>query len=315
MAHDKTDHWKVMYGDSIKDLAGYKIKSLLKETVTKAAKPGEAVFFDHIEPSDDVTETALASIDTTRADYNEIGSPALADLTNILTPHMKIARQRTICTPKQLIAGHTFRDFDEIAQNHSETSLVNRQLMKKMVAKEDKLIYDAISAATVNRGKDSASLSAEAFPAGQSLSDIVAWTGFTKDTIAELREKFETNYAGNERIFCVISPTAKFNLIKNSGDKIHSEDFVNAKHFESGQLPDIYGVHMIVDPQVTGYGTDDAIFAWSEEGICYNQSKGLDVNLAQDPTQQFNWVLQIRQYANAVRVDDKRVVQIDVNIP
>jgi hypothetical protein len=304
-----------MYGDSIKDLAGHKIKSLLKETVTKAAKKGEAVFFDSVEPSDDVTETALASINSTRKDYEDIGAPVLADLTNILTPHMEISRQRTICTPKQLIAGHTFRDFDEIALNHSESSIVNRQLMKKMVAKEDKLIYDALFAANVSRGKDSGSLAAVPFPAAQSLANITAWTGLTKDTFAEIRERFETNYAGNDKIFCVVSPTAKFNLIKNSGDKLHSSDFVNAKHFESGDLPDIYGVHVICDPQITGYGTDDAIVAWSEEAITFNQSKALDVNLAQDPTQQFNWVLQIRQYANAVRVDDKKVVKIDVNIP
>lgn len=317
MPHDTENHYKIMYSESLTDLSGHKSKSLLRETVRNENKKGEAVFFDAVSPEDDANETAFASLDGYRKDYEDIGSPTLSDWTNIQTPHMEINRERTYLAPVQLEAAHWFRKKDNIALLSHEDSSVNKMLRKKIVRKRDKLVYDALFASSVSRGKDAANLSSVSFPAGQIMADITAYANFDVDVFGQILEMLEDQYIEGERVFMAISPTLKRYLKENSRGEIHNQDFVSKKHLETGDLPDIDGIHIICDPQVDSYAgaKDHAFVAWTEEALVYNTFDPLEVEFGPVASQRFSKVLYLEEYTNAVRIDDNRVIHGFVDIP
>lgn len=307
-------YWRSLYSDALLDLCGFQNRSLLKEYVSKESKGGDAVFFDEMSPSDDATVTTLSGSTHYRKDFESIVSPALSDWLAIQTPQTDITRQRTLCLPSEIAAGYTFRDKDEVAQGWSEESDVIRNIKRQIVKQEDTIILNALFASTQQRGKDQASLTAVSFPAGQTVS--VSGT-LTKEDINEVKKVFEDNYCYDEPIFMGITPKMKKDLIDNSGDKIHSKDFVDARnYFEKGELPDVYGVHLIVHPLISSYAggfTNGRAVAWTPSAIKYNQSREMRVEMDQIPSQRFQVGLFMNEFVGACRRDDKRVVLLTLS--
>ena len=302
-------HWKVVYADTIKELAGFQNRSLLKEFVEKDAKRGEIALFDVIAPSDDAEFNDMATDTAFRADFEAIASPVLDDWLAIQTPYMSIEKNKVLCSPYENIWAHTFRNIDEIAQNANEDSITLKQGTKQIFKNEDKWILDALSRATEQRGKDPASAVPVAFPASQQLA--IASGTMDNTVFSAVQRIFENAYKDDEQIFMVISPEAKESLINNSGGTIFSSDFVDMRGFEAGNLPNIYGVHVIVHPLVKDYSGSfpDAFFAWCPSAIVYNQFDALKTDMDEASTQKFNTILQVREYIGACRIDDLGVVQ------
>jgi len=251
-----------------------------------------------------------------RADFEAIGVPALADWLAIQTPHMDVELDKVLCSPYENIWAHTFRNIDEIAENANSESIKLKQGMKRIWRREDQWILDALSRPTEQRGKDPASAAAIAFPVAQQINEADGI--FDTETISTIAKLFENNYKTDEKIYCIISPTAKKNLIDSSGGTIHSSDFVDGtRYFMNGDLPEIYGVHFIVHPLVSEYSATypDAFFAYCSSAICYNQFDPLQTKLDEDPSKKFNIVLQIREYIGACRIDDLGVVQGTLGTP
>lgn len=304
-------HWKVVYGDIIRELSGFQTKSLLKEFMSRENKRGELALFDTIAPADEA-EFNLMSADTNfRADFETIGSPVFDDWLALQTPHMDVLQDKVLLSPYENLWAHWFRNIDEIAENANTESIKLKQGMKQIFKKQDTWLLDALSRATEQRGKDAASASPVAFPASQIINEDDGV--FDLETISSIREKFETNYLGDERIYCTISPALKKSLIDSSNSTITSTDFVDStSYFKDGTLPDIYGVHMIVHPLVSSFAGsfDDAAFAWCPQAIIYNQFDALQTQMDDVASQKFNTVLQVREYIGAARVDDLGVVQL-----
>ena len=308
-------HWKVAYSETIKELAGFQNRSLLKEFVEKDAKRGESALFDTIAPADEAEFNDMVTDTNYRADFETIGSPVLDDWLAIQTPHMNVEQDKVLCAPYENIWAHSFRKKDEIAENANTNSIKLKQGMKKIFKNQDKWILDALSRATEQRGKDIANAVPVAFPVTQQLN--IASGTFDKSVCSAILRIFENNYNDTDPIYCVISPEAKESLINQSGDTIHSSDFVDRKGLERGELPNIYGVHMIVHPLVKDYAGayDDAFFAWTPSAITYNQFDPLSTEMDQMPTQKFNTVLQVCEYIGACRIDDLGVVQGTLGTP
>lgn len=312
-------HYRVMFSDGVQELAGSQSRSLLKEFVGHESKSGEAVFLDGIAPDDDAESTNFADMNT-RQKYEEITSPDLQAWLDLQTPHHEINRQRTLVLPKRLAWGHHFNKKGEIAELSDPKGRTLRQGLKRIFKGEDNVILTALSAASVQRGKDQSAVAPVPFPAGQQLTIDLStgadgsedFTAISKDVFARVKELFEQQFAADERIVLVCNPTHKRILIETSGDKIQSRDFVSpAGYFERGELPDIYGVHVIPHPLCPL----TSMQAWTEWGVTYNQFDPLESNLGQSAEQRFHYVAYVEEFANAARVDDNRVVQIDVTMP
>ena len=147
--------------------------------------------------------------------------------------------------------------------------------------------------------------------------------------VTTLKPLFEDNFIGSvgddEQVMMLISPQQKNNLIANSGGVLHSKDFISASgHFEGGTLPDVYGVHMIVHPQLKigrGYEVDgDGNGTWSggravaftQKWGCLNQFEGLSSAIGPDIGERNQIKLYMSEMLNAAREDDKRVVSYSV---
>lgn len=306
-------HYKVMYSDAVKDLAGFQRQSLLKALVEHESKKGEVVFLDAVSPEDEATLTAMSSLKSRKTfEALDAGAQTLAEWIAIQTPHMEILRQRTLCYPFENIWSHWFRKEDEIAELADPQGKTLRQGNKRIVRKQDLIILNALFADVVSRGKDTAGAADVTFPVAQyvNVSDGV----FDKEVCSEIKRIFEENYVGDERIICVISPTAKKELIDNSGDKIHSSDFVTPQgYFERGELPDVYGVHCLVHPQIneqaTTQGWEDVFGAFSMEGLVYNQFEAMEAPVDQSIAHKNQYIAMMREFIGAARCDDKRVIQ------
>ena len=308
-------HWKYVYSDLITQLAGTQNRSLLKEFVSHDAKKGEVVFFDMDDADDNATLTAMsANAGKYRMGATDANSLTLAEINAISTPHMDITKNRTQCAPFLNEWGHTFRNIDEIAENANRDSRKLYMGMKRVAAQQDLKIFEALTKQSENRGKTGGS--AETIPAGQKF-DIT--TGLGLDDLSNIVNIFEDNYANDEPVIVVISPTQKKYLIDNSGGTIHSTDFVNSTdYFTTGKLPDIYGLHLMVHPGVSAYAATvnvglttptDALIAFQKSAIMYNQFEALTTDMGQLPTQRYQYNLYLHEHIGTCRIDDKRVVQ------
>lgn len=312
--------WKYQYSDIVVDLAGNQRRSLLMECCLKDNKKGEAAFFDMDQEDDDATATAMsANGGKYRMGATDANSLTLAEINAISTPHMDIIKNRTKCDPYLLEFGHTFRNIDEIAENANHNSRVLTKGMRRIAKQDDLRIFDALTKQAENRGKTGGS--SETFPAGQQF-DIT--TGLALSDLTNIVQLFEDNYADDEPLYAIISPTTKKYLIDNSGGTIHSKDFVDSSNFfQKGQLPEIYGIHLIVHPGVTTYKDtittglttpSDALVAFQKSSIMYNTFDGIQTRMAEDPNERFQIKLYIDKHIGTCRMDDSRVVQAVIGV-
>ena len=86
--------WKVAYSDTIKELAGFQNRSLLKEFVEKDAKRGESALFDTIAPADEAEFNDMVNDTKYRADFEDIGSPVLDDCLAIHPPPLNFQHNK-----------------------------------------------------------------------------------------------------------------------------------------------------------------------------------------------------------------------------
>jgi len=305
-------HYRQMFSDNVKELAGSPQRSLYKGLCSQEAKQGELIWLDSYAPTKTARSTAIASTKT-RKRLEDAGSPDLADWVALKTPHMEITRQRTQLSATCVDWGHHFDSETKLLEILDPQSRIMRACMKDIWIAEDALVRAALAAATVTRGKQGAT-SSVAFPATQQLTiDKTASPAgsVTKDIFAEIKKLFETQYYTG-RILVAVSPLFKQELIENSGDKIHSSDFVDGRrYFETGELPDIYGCSVLVDPGLTidGDTGEEPFYAWAMEGLVWNQFAPLLTRLGEDPGERFHAIAYAEEYAGCVRVDDNLVVQ------
>ena len=315
------EHWKKIYSDNVKDLVGGQKRSLLKELVDKDAKKGEAVFFDMDQEDDDATFTAGATAEAAnnRRNATDPNSLTLAEINAISTPHMQVLKDRTMCENYLNEWGHDFASEDQVYENANRDSRVVNKGMKKIFKNQDLWIFDALFRQTEKRGKSGGT--STAFPAAQKLPVL---NGLGLSTLTRVVEIFENNYADDEPVVLIISPTQKKYLIDNSGGTIHSRDFVDsADFFKTGKLPEIYGCNLVCHPGVTAYkavptGTaitdtvdqpTDSFAAFQKSAIMYNQFKDLMVQMGTVPERRHKINLYIHELVGSCRLDDYRVIQ------
>lgn len=298
---------------------------MLDQYIEKDNQQGEVIFLDSFVADDEATSGLVTGLDANYRKGYEQGTANHANFMLTQTPHMEISRFRTQLVPILNEAGHTFRSLDKALANQTEDSKVLISLTGRMAKKKERIILDALFAFQVSRGKTEGVAVPVDFPTAQEIT--VSGGELDKDVCNDIKTKFEENYIGSvgedEDIMMLISPQQKNFLISNSGGVLHSSDFIGANgHFQGGTLPDVYGVHMIVHPELTqgrGYEVDgDGNGTWSggravaftKKWGCLNQFAGMTSAIAPDIGERNQIKLYMSEMLNAAREDDKRVVHI-----
>lgn len=314
-------HHVVAYNRNVQQLAGYQFESVVAPLFRQERESGEVAFFDCIGQdkdgnNDGTTETQWADVPS-YADFVNGGTGLLADYLATRTPHLEVEKTRSLVSPKQIEWGYSFRKKDQIAELTDPTSRTMRQGQGRMKTSIDRYALSALKAATVNRGKDAATAVPVTFPVDQVLNTETAGI-YTVDDGARIAEKFENNYIdpSNEHIMALISPEMKRQMRK-ANPEIRSRDFVDSYEiFKEFNLPKIDGITYICHPRVKAYAADyDNVLAFTAEGIVWNEFDPIESFLDRDPSGRYEYQAYMRMFANAVRIDDKRVVWMEVATP
>lgn len=311
-------HYKDMFTDSVRFLAGSPKRSLLKTFASKRDVKGQVAYLDSVSPLSGMDTRAgndwtdLKDKPTQKA-YYDAGTETFEEYKKTLVPHQEINRQRTLVTPKLIERSHWFDEDEDIFELTDPQGKTINALMRDIFYSEDKLILDALRAASVQRGGrlGTSDVSAVDFPASQQLTVENDNLYLDLEGISKIRELWDDKYMSDSKIYAVISPTQK-RLMINNNEKIHDYDFVSRRGwFEKGELPDIYGVHFIVHPQVI----DTEFLAWSDGGITWANFRGLRSWVKSSPAHRDQDIFYISEKADCVREDDNLVVQGTIQSP
>lgn len=299
------EHYQHTFSNTVRDLAGGPMRSVLPEFVDKDNQMGKVVYLDSAGPGTDTSPSQLTT-KKTRKSYEADGSKTLAKWNQIHTPHNEISKLRTLSTPQLNEWGHTFDEDEDILEIVDPTNKTVRQGMRTIFKTRDQIILNGIKATSVARvnstSTDEVSPVTVNFPSGQRINTGQNDKILLKD-ISAAKAMFEDQYI-DEQIFCLVSPTTKKNIIDNN-DNIHDTDFVSRSgYFEKGDLPEIYGVNFISHPLVD----ENKLYYFCKEAIVLNQYKAFMSTLEKvahlrDGTQAY-----LREKINCKRVDDLKVV-------
>ena len=320
-------HHILQFNEMVKELAGGPKRAYLKETFGYESCSGEADFIDGMHPANDAgADNTLANV-TNRYTYDQIGTPTAAQLSDqVLTRNDSVQGQRTQILPHQLEIGKWFASSERNFLEYTDpASRKIRALWAGYWRKMDLRCIHAIFDATMNRVADDATeptaITAESMPASQVMDDILP-ANIDHKIFSDIKARFLTQYMTGEHIFAGFGPDTWKALVDNSGDRLTNQDYVSsASHFETGNLPTVYGVVPVVHPLFDDTTTLTAeglltgneiglIGAWTEDGVCWGQFMEETSNM-EGPSGYFKGqsAIHVEQFANAVRADDLQVVQ------
>jgi len=213
-----------------------------------------------------------------------------------------------------------------------ESEYVQRQVSALMRKKDIEFISGALGTASTGKaGAGSATLGS-----GQKI--LQANSGLTIAKIREARAILQKNGVDLDdpmnEAYLAVTPTQIEDLLGNT--EATSADFMNVKALVSGGIDTFYGFKIVVSnllpfvatdtntanltwsssdvPAVSS--TDDNVranFAWVKSGIRSAVGMGIETDIAKRADKRFNWYAYSAMRCGAVRMEEEKVVQIQVS--
>jgi hypothetical protein len=170
---------------------------------------------------------------------------------------------------------------------------------------------DEIIAAVVGASRDGDGGSV-AFDANQSVGD--GTTNITLDLIAEVSEKFMDNDVDPDvQKIWAVSPAQVRQMLQLT--EINSFDFNTVKPLSTGQVIDFMGFSFIPSTRLLdgslGAGTSYN-FAMTADAIGLQVNQSMLAKVSEDPSISYAWRVYAESTYGAIRVEDEKVVRIDV---
>ena len=296
--------------DLVAETKGGKFNGLsLEDQVT-----GEVAFYDQLD-------SVFAGTVDTSANSGGMNSPDNA-----------IAHLRRRVELSNYEVGILLDRFDKVQTLiNPESEYVQRQVSALMRKKDIEFISGALgTAATGKAGTGSATLGS-----GQKI--LQASSGLTIAKIREARAILQKNGVDLDdpmnEAYLAVTPTQIEDLLGNT--EATSADFMNVKALVSGGIDTFYGFKIVVSnllpfvatdtnvanlswsasdvPEVSS--TDDNVranFAWVKSGIRSAVGMGIETDIAKRADKRFNWYAYSAMRCGAVRMEEEKVVQIQV---
>ncbi len=297
--------------DLVAETKGGKFNGLsLEDQVT-----GEVAFYDQLD-------SVFAGTVDTSANSGGMNSPDNA-----------IAHLRRRVELSNYEVGILLDRFDKVQTLiNPESEYVQRQVSALMRKKDIEFISGALgTAATGKAGAGSATLGS-----GQKI--LQANAGLTIAKIREARAILQKNGVDLDdpmnEAYLAVTPTQIEDLLGNT--EATSADFMNVKALVSGGIDTFYGFKIVVSnllpfvatdtntanlswsasdvPEVSS--TDDNVranFAWVKSGIRSAVGMGIETDIAKRADKRFNWYAYSAMRCGAVRMEEEKVVQIQVS--
>lgn len=319
-------HIVQQFNEVVMELAGGPNRAILKEAIGfKGGTNGDTDWIDGISPANDAGRVTANAAVTGRQEYDALGAPTVANFVDyMLTADDAVNKQRTEVTPVQIEVSKWFKENDRSFMELTDpTSRTVKALMSGYFLKQDTQALIAMLGGSMQR-KTTANTTthAENFPAAQVVPSST-YAALDWKIFSAIKKRFLAQYLMGDRIWFGIGPTAWEALVNNSGDKLVNKDYVDSgRHFDSGELPTVFGVTPLVHPLFEDMVVQDAhglkddadhlasFCAWSENGLVWDEWSSTKANFKENMTEfKGQSVARIACYGNATRPDDKLVVQ------
>lgn len=313
------------FKDAAKDLAGGPERSYLKQTFGFEKCEGRVSFIKGAFQANlgDGAATAM-SARTNRYTFDASASTsAAAFAAAVLTRNDTTTFQRTQIQAMEIDVGKWSDIADkEFLALSDLTSRELRNLMQQYFTKQDMRCINALFAATqtrvVGNAATESTTSSVAMPASQVLPDV-SLASIDYKIFSAIKKRFMKQFVSGKTIYACFGPDTWEALVNNSGDKLLNKDYVDsAAHFMGGDLPKVFGVVPMVHPlfenstvlgDLLANGENGLISAWTEDGVCWGEYKGMetsmDINM---PAMKNQSVARVFEFANACRNDNLQVV-------
>jgi hypothetical protein len=171
----------------------------------------------------------------------------------------------------------------------------------------DDELFDA-----AERDADDGNGGVEGFPATQLVNDGGVGS-ITFDMVTEVTEIFLNNDVDpDEPKVVFISPAQCRKMLQLT--EVTSADYNSLRPLESGMPTNWMGYTWIPSTRLNSFGAGRiTCVAMTADALGFNINEGMTSRVAEDPTLSFAWRVYARSTFGAVRVQDEKVVLIDVN--
>ena len=196
-------------------------------------------------------------------------------------------------------------DEDKVRLLTDPTSTYNENASAAFHRKSDLVILEAaIGTSMTGEGGTTST----AFPAGQIVSSGGGGTGLTKAKLISTAELLMANEV-QPPFYMAISANENADLL--AVPEVASGDFNNDKPLVDGKVQSYMGFNFIHTEQLAVVSTIRHVIAWGKNSLLLAIWKNLEMNIAKDPTKNYNYRPHIKYFIGATRLDEVGVVRVD----
>jgi hypothetical protein len=170
--------------------------------------------------------------------------------------------------------------------------------------------YDAVNFAaalgTANTGEGGAGT--QTLPSGQKIA--ASTTGLTKEKVKKASRIMNEDDVEQEDRYLFVSPQGIEDLL--SEDEVTSSDFTTLQALQAGDVKAWMGFNVIMSTLLPKTSTTRSCIAWQRYGICMGEATSPTIRTDERKDLSYLWQIYVAIHIGSVRVEDERVVQIDI---
>lgn len=294
--------YRQMYTDNVLQMYGGPKRSVLINLPTQESKKGELVGIGGVAPKDAALSNDTNTL-TSRKDI-DASTASTEDFINTFTPQTGTEKVQSYVKPKTIEASDVLARNEDVLRAIDITSSTMDALMSDIFAQEDRIVINALDAASVlrddgNGGTTNVSLLS-------SYEYETANAGYISvDDLDDINAMFASQFVNDEK-FLVINPKQRSEMLKADRDYFQNVDFVaRAGALVDGNIQKASDLTVVV----SSYVAEGSFYAFAKRALCVNTFDPLFSSIEEIALQRFNKQLYIAKVVNAVRTDDKGVVQ------
>lgn len=182
--------------------------------------------------------------------------------------------------------------------------------VKAMVASMNRAKDDEIIAAI--NGNSRSSTGNIALPSSQKI--LVAATGLTKAKIIQTKKIFRSNEAdeeAGEELYFGYSSQALADVLGDT--QLTSADYLAVQMLQNGTLKGAWmGFRWVPSERFAKVSTTRYLQAWCKSGVVLGKGADVTTRVGEDPGKGFNVRIYAKQSLGAVRVEEEKVVEVQV---
>lgn len=202
--------------------------------------------------------------------------------------------------------GDMVDDQDKIRMLIDPTSDYVKAMVMSMNRAQDDVILSAMG------GLARSTTGQVALPTTQKIA--VGGTGLTKAKILQARKLFRANEADDENgeeLYFQYTAQAMADILADV--TLTSSDFLAVQMLQAGNIKGQWlGFNWVPSERSPKASTTRSLFAWAKSGVVLGIGQDIQARVGEDPGKGFNTRIYTRQSIGAVRVEEEKVVQVDV---